>query len=124
MEQPTLTLAEALAQGYTHFFYAGDGYQAMNELSEITASDYARGVELVNKETEKISSYVSAEDIRGFIADTSEERHSDETGSDTETVYPLLADMPLGLFDPILNEINERMKSMCYYKSSGIRIIP
>ena len=73
MENQKLTLQQALEQGYTHFFYKGEGYQAMNELSQVTDEDFKRGLELVNKETETISSYVTAEDIREFIAETSEE---------------------------------------------------
>ena len=123
MENQKLTLQQALEQGYTHFFYKGEGYQAMNELSQVTDEDFKRGLELVNKETETISSYVTAEDIREFIAETSEERHSDETGSDTETCYPLLIDIPIETFNPIMEVINEAMKSISYYKGSGIELV-
>lgn len=115
----TLTLQEAIDQGYEHFFYKGEGYQRLNILSEIEDSDFDKGVELANKEPHYPTSLDSHE-IADWIADTMQDRFTEETGDDTNSVYDLLKDLDC---TPIVESIEAKLKSMQFYKSSGIKLI-
>lgn len=118
-----LTLQEAIAQGYTQFLFKGEQFQSLSDLSDVQDIDYEKGIELVNKEPETITSYVDEAQIREWVAEQNECQHSDETGDDTEQVNDLLLELPLELFTPIVNAINEKLSTIGYYKSSGIELI-
>ena len=118
-----LTLQQAIEQGYTKFLYKGEKFQSLRDLASIEDADYEKGIELVNKEPETIGSYIDAEQMREWVAEQSECQHSDETGDDTNQVYDTLMELPLDLFAPIIKAVNEKMKGIGYYKSSGIDLV-
>lgn len=118
-----LTLQQAKEKGYTNFLYKGEKFQSLQDLEGIKDADYEKGIELVNKEPETVGSYIDAEQMREWVAEQSECQHSDETGDDTEQVYHMLMELPLDLFAPIIEAINEKMKGVGYYKSSGIDLV-
>lgn len=118
-----LTLQQAIEQGYTHFLYADEQYQVLQELESVKDYDYEKDIELVNKEPELLDSYIDEEDLREWIAEQVSCQHSDETGDDTDQVFDALEKLPLELFTPIIEAITEKMKSISYYKSSGIKLV-
>ena len=117
----TITLSEAKQQGYTHFFYIGDGFQSMKELEQATENDVNRGIELVSKDSYQPSS-MDAKSLRDMIAEDIECNHSDESGDDTGAVYDSINKMELTPFEELLKHIDAELKKLNYYKGSGIKI--
>lgn len=120
-----LTVTEALEKGYTMAFYADEGFQPVLHIDrEIDREEinWKRRVVLANIESESPGG-IDEETIRDLIADQIEGDHVGETSDDTMEVYTEIKSIPLELFTPIVKEIQKRLSTMAYYKSSGIELI-
>ena len=124
MTKEKLSLKDALAQGYEHYLYAGQKFQALQDLAFITDEDFDKGdIELVNKEPYYPSSGLSEEIIRDMLAEQIWSNHHDESGDDTDCVPDAIREIPLDMFSPIIKAIDDKLGALPYYKSSGIKLV-
>lgn len=119
-----LTLKEATEQGYESYLYAGEKFQALQDLAFIDDVAFEKGkIELVNKEPYHPSSGIDADNILDFLAEQVWLNHYDESGDDTDTVSDAMRELPKELFAPILKAIDDKLSTLNYYKSSGIELV-
>ena len=119
-----LSLKEAIEQGYEHYLYAGEQFQALQDLAFIEDHHFDKGViELVNKEPYHPSSGIDADDILDMIAEQIWSNHHEVSGDDTDAVSDAIRELPKEIFEPILRVIDEKLNTLNYYKSSGIVLI-
>lgn len=118
-----LTLQQAIEQGYESWLYADERFQAIQDLAFIEDCHFNRKIELVNKEPYHPSSGLDADSIIDIIAEQIWENHHDESGDDTGSVPDAIRELPKELFGPILKAIDDKLNTLCYYKSSGIELV-
>lgn len=124
MTNEILTLKEATEQGYESYLYAGEQFQALQDLAFIEDSDFDKGkIELVNKEPYHPSSGIDADGILDMLAEQIWLNHHDASGDDTDCVPDAIRELPKGIFEPILKAIDDKLNTLNYYKSSGIELI-
>lgn len=119
----TLTLQEAIQEGYSAFIYANDGWQAIKMLNEYQLDDdidWTRDdIYLVQKEGQNPAG-LSAEEIAEMLAENIQCSHSDETGDDTDDVYDAIKRLD---FSDVSEKINEALAGIFYYRQTNIHLI-
>lgn len=95
MEQ--LTLKEAIEQGYTHYGYADQGYQAMNDLSFFDEMEVT-GTEMLFEKDAAAPFKVTPEAVKEILRDQISDEWYSSTGDDTDEMYDFLNDIPLEKF--------------------------
>lgn len=124
MTQNKLTVKEAIEQGYQHFFYNSDGWQALKHLSDIEKGykvDWSRDdIYIVEKEPKQVMS-LSEGEIKDLIVDHLEGQYYDLTSNDDPNV---VADA-FGDFDfsDIEKKIDAVLEGITSYKSTDIKLI-
>lgn len=121
-EKPTMTVSQAIAEGYTKYLYAGSGFQSLQLISdlEINGDEDRSDLELVNKDGYHPAG-ISPEDLAELVIEHIEDNHISESGDDTgEISAHLKSDVD---FEPLANHINEVLSGLTYYKSAGIKLI-
>lgn len=81
----SLTIKEALKQGYTHCGSSSKEFQMLDTLESITDEDIREDTVLADKKS--TSPLIDADQIKEMIAEQMEESHSQDTGDDTNQVY-------------------------------------
>lgn len=119
-----LTIEQALQQGYTHFVYASDGYQAIKSIEEYSRSgdiDFTReDIRLVDK-TPFHPTGLSNEVIQDLLADTVAVNHHDDTGDDTDAVFDAIKEID---FSDVEERIQVALNGLNYYKQVDIKLVP
>jgi len=113
----TLTVKEALEQGYTHYGFDGEEYN--HKISKIDNAYFPDGALLVDKD----NSYpftISAKSIEEWVCETligEQDEVSDPDGELSELASE--AD-----FQKLADDINERMSKIKYRDLTDIELIP
>lgn len=118
--QTHLTVAQAIEQGYTHWIYSSDGFQGLMTVADIERDHFHKEIELIEKEPYHPAG-LSEDDIIEHIADMIEEKHQEESGDDTLSVYNAIKELKC---PELVELINRKLQGLNYYKSSGIILIP
>ncbi len=119
-ENTSVTVKEALEQGYIHYVYEDEGFQAMSHINDIELIDWARNPVLVEIESYSPTS-ISSKEIAENLANECEERHSSESGDDTMQVYEIIDAMD---FSDVEERINKALSKLNYYRGTTIKLIP
>lgn len=116
----TLTVKEAIEQGYKHYVYSNDGFQALKEIADDNIDFSREDIFLVEKESYNPSG-VSSKDLAELIADHLEENHCSESGDDTHQVYETIKELD---FSDVEKRIDEALSLLTYYRASDIKLVP
>ena len=123
-KEETLTLKEALEQGYTHYCYGhpSNGYQSLQDLSDITESDIKdHDIYLADKETFSPDG-IDNESLKDMIADHISSQHYDDTGDDTDTVYDAIKELD---FSDVVKRIENKLSELNHYRwITEIKLVP
>lgn len=113
-----MTKQQAIEQGYTHFIYEkGNSFQRLQSLTQDEIW-YIKNPVLVEKEAS--SPYFDEENIKDVVANELDGQYYDETKDDDSGVYDLIMGVD---FSHITKAINEKLESVKYYSSSGIKLV-
>lgn len=111
-KQQTLTLKEALEQGYTYCCYGhpSNGYQSLYDLSTITQQDIEESeIYLAGKHTFRPRG-ITNEELKELIAEDIWRNHEENTGDDTYTIYDAIKEIDFqdvaDRIDKVLNKHN------------------
>lgn len=119
-----LTVKQALEEGYTHFVYANDGYQAIKSIEEYSKSgdiDFTReDIRLVDK-TPFHPTGLSNDAIQDLLADTVAVNHHDYTGDDTDAVFDAIKEID---FSDVEERIQVALNGLNYYHQTNIKLVP
>lgn len=116
-----LTVKDALAQGYTSYVYNSDGYQSLNDISDVESIDFGRDdIRIVGKEPSHPSTPV-AEDIADLLAEQINHDWHEETGCDTDSVYYAIKAID---FTDVHERIKKALSEIDYYVATDIKLIP
>lgn len=118
-----LTVAQALAEGYTHFVYGNDGFQRVKQI-EPEEIDWKRDdISIVEKEGFHPTG-IDEDNLKDMIIDHIWQQHYDDTNDDDDNVIEE-AIRPLNLdLSNVIKQIDEALTSITTYKSAGIKLIP
>jgi hypothetical protein len=116
----TLTVAEAIAQGYTRYGRANLDYQHLHDIDDITEDDFTEELRLTEKESFYTPS-ISAEDLAELVAEHIECQNDDMTGDDTNEVYNIIKKLD---FEPISKVINKALEDKKFWRLTDIKLIP
>lgn len=121
MENIKLTLLQAIEQGYKHFVYPEDGYQALKSLSDYSENEiiWEKKPTLCNKEPQHPAG-MDAQELRDHLADVISDNHSSETGCDTDVVYDAIREID---FSDIAVKIQEKLNEINFYWQSEIELL-
>lgn len=122
-EIQTLTVKEAIEQGYTHWGMQIDDFQHLYKLEKISQADFDDAnpkypIVLAEKEPHYMG--MSAESLMEVVID--QIMSSEEFGDDTDTVPDALSEMKG--WDEFADRINEVLKGHPYWYLTQIRLIP
>lgn len=124
MKTEQLTVKEALEQGYTKCGYAGTEWQSALDITELDESDFVkedwRG-ELVLMSKQSSHPTFSVDQIKELLAETISERHSDETGDDTDNVYDTIMALD---FTATADMIEKALSGCPFWWVTDIRLVP
>jgi molecular chaperone DnaK (HSP70) len=118
-----LTVAEAKEQGYTHFGYSDEGYQAMVDLVDFRPEEAEGKARLFNKDPDP-PYQTNAERVKEILSDQLSEDWDSEVRDDTNEMSDFLNDIPEEKFNEITELLNDAMANKHYYKLSDIKLIP
>jgi hypothetical protein len=115
----TLTLQQAISEGYTHFGYTGRDYQSVNPLEDITEDDF-KDDNIVLFEKKPFYLGIDADNLRDIVTDTVID--NGEIADDTDEPYDLLRD---GVnWEKFAEEINDAMRHRPYWRLTKIKLVP
>jgi len=120
-----LTVKQALEEGYTHFVYASDGYQAIKGIEDVLkdekAIDFSRDdIYIVSKEPFHPSA-PDNEELKDLIAEHVWVNHHDNTGDDTDAVFDAVKAID---FNDISERIQSALNGLNYYHQTNIKLVP
>lgn len=118
--QKTMTVKEAVKQGFEYYVYDSDGWQSLKEISDMGMNWNRDDIKLVNKESNHPFG-LDAKYIAETLAEIISVNYSDETGYDGDDVYDVIKDLDLSQTEKL---IEEALSKINHYRSSGIKLIP
>lgn len=122
MKTETLTLKEAIEQGYKYCLFDKEGWQSLIDISDVGEKELERGIVLCEKEPYQPAG-MDAKSILEQIAEQIYCQHCDDTGDDTNDVYDRIMDIDLSALEPLVKVIDEKLSTMkTFYRTSGIRL--
>jgi len=104
----TITIEEAINQGYTLAGVQGRDWQQGIPLAELNSEDLKLQVWCPFSKEFRTPG-MDEESIKEMIADAIETNWSEDTGDDTEEVYKLIISVD---FQPLLDKIKEKVKEV------------
>ncbi len=116
----SLTVKQALEQGYEYYVYDSDGWQSLKDISDMEMDFDRDDLVLVNKDPQHPFG-LNAKYIAETLAEIISVNYSDETGCDTDDVYDAIKDLDLSETE---KTINEALSKINHYRSSGIKLVP
>lgn len=124
MKEQTLTLKEAIKQGYTHCCYGhpSNGYQSLDELTNVTEQDVLESeIYLAGKHTFQPAGLTNGE-LKELIAEQIWINHEDNTGDDTDTIYDAIKEID---FQDVSDRIEEVLKNHNSFRYiTEIKLVP
>lgn len=124
MKEQTLTLKEAIKQGYTHCCYGhpSNGYQPLDELTNVTEQDVLENeIYLAGKHTFQPAGLTNRQ-IKVLLAEQIWINHEDKTGDDTDTIYEAIKDID---FQDVSDRIEEALKKYNTFRYiTEIKLVP
>lgn len=121
-----MTAQEAIDQGYEHWIYANGGFQSIRDLQELLSEDsgfiWMGDIELIEKEPYHPENIIDAKDILGIVGDQLQLHHEDNSGDDTGGVYAAINTIDPKIIQPLLDEIQNKLNGLNYYRSTGISL--
>jgi hypothetical protein len=126
VESNTMTLSEAIAQGYKLCGYADRGYQSLVHIDDLTDEDVENAIEdgepyvLFTKEPSYVPS-ISAETIAEMVTEHIESEYAFNTGDDDTTKVEYV--MKEVDFEAVTSAINQAVSALKSYTSTDITLI-
>jgi hypothetical protein len=124
-KENSLTVKEALEQGYTLYGYEEYEYQSLSEISDLDADEFesaeAHGRTIIAAEKEPSFVSVKVEDLYDDLIDNlmdREEAHGDDT-REIEHLVKTAVNWP-----EIADKINAALKTRPYYTLTQIKLLP
>ncbi len=118
--QKTMTVKEALEQGFEYYVYDSDGWQSLKDISDMDMDWNRDDIKLVNKEPTHPFG-LDAKYIAETLAEIISINYADESGFDGDDVYDTIKDLDLSDTE---DKINEALSKIIHYRSSGIKLVP
>jgi len=117
-----MTIKQAIEQGYTHYGYAGEGYQRLGILSDIDESCFIGDQVLLLASKEIDYTTFDKDDIAEIIADHCVDVHCTNTGDDdgSNLFKSLKTDID---YSAITDKINEFFTSHWHKKLINIELV-
>jgi hypothetical protein len=120
----TLTVKQAIEEGYTLCGFANKDWQSLIPLEDITDEyfkDSSYNGKLVLAEKQSHSYLVDAETFRDLLADTVGENYRQECADDTDEIEELIKEVD---FTEIVNTINEKISVKKWWILTNIELNP
>lgn len=125
-----MTVQQAIDEGYEYYLYADDEFQRLKHLTDLLlednaehiSSEWARGLELVEKEPYHPAG-IDAAGLLEQIGDQLQNDHSGESGDDTSDVEDAVKDIDHAIVQPLIDAIAEKLNGLNYYRSTGIKLV-
>lgn len=118
----TITVNDAIEQGYMFFAHDTGEFGHLHKIENITDADFEPDRPLYVAEKESYySPSISSEEIAEALADIIDCQCGDETGDDTDDVRDIVIELD---FTEVAEKINEALKHKKYYKLTTIQLIP
>lgn len=114
-----LTIAEALAQGYTKAMTAKGEFEAVVDIEDMDHTDFDRPMVVCEK-----GSYhpeITKEGLRDTLSEDIQQYWSDQTGDDTDDISQVIENLD---FSALEKQINDALQSVTYYKRTAISLVP
>lgn len=119
----TITLKQAIEQGYEKYGYAHDGWQSLKDLKDLTEEEITKD-DLCLAEKEKRYLSVSSDTIRDSIIDDLYNQEQ-EVGMDDDMAEDLLKDFDWeNELSAVVDKINDRLQKRGYWMLTNIHIVP
>lgn len=115
-----LTKSQALSEGYTHYGYEDEGYQALHDLHDYSEFEPEYKTSLL-AERDDISPSTSEVDLKSMVANYLADQWCDETFDDTNEVRDIILKLD---FSDIAGKLNQALETKKYYKLSNILLVP
>lgn len=122
-KEQTLTLQEAISQGYTHYClgHPQEGYQTTHTLSGITQADVDENTLYLAGKNTFAPSGISHDELKEMIAEHIWVNHQDDTGDDTDTIYDAIKEID---FSDVVKRIDEKLSEHKTFRwITNIRLI-
>jgi len=117
----TITIKEALKQGYVHAGKKNKDWQGLHKLEDLTDEDLEmEDGELILFSKEYQVPSITVDSITEMVADNMEDDWANDTGDDGERVYNAIKEVD---FAPIVKEINARIDHIRAYKETDIQLV-
>ena len=121
-----MTLQQAINEGYQYYIYSNEGFQSINDLSDLQKdeSPYAweREMEIVENESFHPANTVDAKDILRLIGEQLQDEQSFESGDDTDNISNAIKSIDHSILKRLLDAIAEKLDGISYYISTGITL--
>lgn len=126
MNQKTLTVKQALEQGYESYFYNSDGWQGMKYISDILIEpdsiDWKRDDIFISEKQARQTMSLSEGELKDIIIDQLEGTYYDLTSDDDSSVInDAFSDFD---FKTLEDAINKVLEGVTTYHSTDIKLIP
>jgi len=120
----SITVKQAIEQGYVDYVYDNDGYQRLKNIADDVKDgsiDFSRkDLSVVNKVPSHPQA-MDADEIAELLAEQMQSWYSEETDNETDSVYNAIKSLD---FSDVEKMIKEKLSMINYYRSTGIRLIP
>lgn len=117
----SLTVQQALAEGFTKWGYANREWQHANDITDINSADFDTHEKILLFSKESKTPSIEGDYIRDMIADSLNDDWSSETNDDTNEVMHTITAMN---FDDVADRINEKLSKHVCYTLTDIELIP
>jgi hypothetical protein len=115
-----LTRKQAIAEGYSYCGFAGEEYQTIQDISDLTVLEIeVNNYRLFEKEGTPPS--VDNERLQDILADAIEENWASETNDDTFEVFEIVKNID---FTDVAERINKALAGKLNYKLTDIELLP
>lgn len=116
----TLTVKEAIEQGYEHYIVDKGEYGHLREISDFE-DETEDEVFLLAEKTYRHPNGLSNEQIQEMFANDIWDNYCSDTGCDTDEVYDLIKAID---FSDVSERIDKALESVQYKIATQIRLIP
>ncbi len=116
----SLTVKEALEQGYVYFAQDKGEYTTLHRIENISEADFEDGPQMLAEKDSYYTPFISSEEIAETLADIISSQCGDETGDDTDDVHDIVNGLD---FSEASEKINEALNGKKYYKLTDIQLI-
>lgn len=119
----TLTIKEAIEQGYEYYLYADTEWQTLKSIEDAKHEFLQMNHPIIFLASKEVKHPIglSNEEIKETLADIISENYAHDTGCDTDEVYDLIKSLD---FEDVIERIDTALQSINYRIESNIRLTP